>query len=122
MAAANLTLEIEQGSTYIEPLNWYQEDGITPIDLTGCTAKAHFRASIDSPDILLELSTENNRIKINPVTGGIDLHLTAVETNAITFQSALYDLEIYFAEQSGEVYTYRLLKGKVKVSKQITRV
>lgn len=122
MAAANLAIDIEAGATFNKVLTWYQEDGITPIVLTGCTAKAQFRKDIDDATVLLELSTENNRIVIDSLLGKITLHLTAIETNAITFQSAVYDLEIYFAEQSGEVYTYRLTKGKVKVSKQVTRV
>lgn len=121
MAAALLNLELEQGATFSKVLTWFQEDGITPIDLTGATARSQWRTSIDDATTLLELTTENNRIKIDPTFGKITLHLTATETAALTFTAAVYDLEIQFAEVSGESYVYRLAKGKVKISKEVTR-
>lgn len=120
MSAQVINLEVEQGSTWRFQMNWKNADG-TPINLTGCSALSHWRTSIDDPTILLTLSTENNRVVLDAATGSITLKLSAIETASIAFTSAVYDLEIYFPSNGGEIPVYRLIKGKVKVLKEITR-
>ena len=121
MSAAVINLDIEQGATFRQQFQWFNPDGTTPIDLTGCSAKSQWRASIDSTEVLIELSTANGKIVIDAVQGMVTLHLSAVETAALQFTAAVYDLEISFPLIAGEVPTYRLAKGKIKVSKEITR-
>jgi hypothetical protein len=121
MSAATLNLQIEQGTTYRQELQWFNPDGTTAIDLTGCTALAHVRTAIDATETLLELSTENGRIEITPLEGKILLHLTAEETAALSWSIGLYDLEIIFPTTGDEIPIYRLCKGKIKVIKEITR-
>jgi len=121
MAAAIVNLDVEQGATFSKLMTWYQEDGISVIDMTGCTAKSQWRTSVDDPTVLMELSTENGRISIDVPKGQIKIHLTKDETAALTFTSCVYDLEVFFSEVSGETYSYRLCRGKVKLSKSITR-
>ena len=75
------------------------------------------RSSVDSPAVLLELTTENGRIRLGGPSGAIELHLSAQETAAIEWESGVYDLEIEFA--GGQVR--RLFAGRVKVSKEVTR-
>lgn len=80
-----------------------------PVDLAGYIARMHVREAIDSATILLELTTANFRILLDNTLKTITLVLTAAITAAITWESAVYDLEL---ESAGGVVT-RLLEGAV---------
>lgn len=117
MAAAKLKLRIEQGATFTKPLLWKNKDSGTPIDLTGCIARMQVRASIKSATVLLSLTTENDRITLGDAAGTILLELTAEETAAITWTSAVYDLEIVFPNAT----VRRLAEGSIAVIPEVTR-
>jgi hypothetical protein len=122
MAAAQIDLAIDQGSTWNQEIQWLQPDGITPVDLSGCTARSQWRASIADTTVLEELTTENGKIVIDTTLGKITFHLSALQTAAITYTSAVYDLEIVWpVNLAGEVVVERIAKGKVKISLEITR-
>lgn len=89
-----------------------------PIDLTGYTARMQIREMVESPDMLMQLTSElGGGITIVGATGTMSLLITDSVTAAITWRWAVYDLEIESA--SGE--TTRLLKGEVEVSPEVTR-
>lgn len=113
-AALNLPI-IEKGATYRHKLVWNDTLG-APIDLTGATAKMQVRSSVTSPDILLELNTENTRIIITPLTGTIELIVSAADTSALLGRGGSYDLEII---QAGA--TTRLIEGKIVFKDEVTR-
>ena len=116
MAAATYDFQIEQGATLLKPIVWKDSSG-TPINLTGYTAKMQVRSSVTSPTVLLELSTANNRLTINPSTGTVTMIFSATTTAAITWSRGKYDLEL--TSYDGTVT--RLLEGEITVSKEITR-
>jgi hypothetical protein len=66
---------------------------------------------------LIELSTSNGRITINPSIGRIDLYINATDTANLTGGGGVYDLEIYFS--GGD--TIRLCSGLISFSEQVTR-
>lgn len=113
---AKLKLTIIQGATFRKRLIWSDESK-TPIDLTGCTARMQVRPEIESPTVLLPLTTENGGISLTPADGIIDLYISAEDTAAITWESGVYDLEI--VHPSTEVT--RLVQGSVSVSPEVTR-
>ena len=96
MVAGKLNLVMEQGATFSYPLT--VSDATVPRNLTGYTARMQLREDVDSTTVLLSLTTENGRIIIAPnqVTdpGELTLLVTAVDTAALTFDSAVYDLEL----------------------------
>lgn len=114
------TLQIYQGATLDERRVWKSgasRESARPVDLTGAKARMQVRSSVDSPAVLLELTTENGRIRLGGPSGAIELHLSAQETAAIEWESGVHDLEIEFA--GGQVR--RLFAGRVKVSREVTR-
>lgn len=123
MAAFKLKHSIDQGSTYDKLITWWSQYdlvnkvGITPVDLTGCTAKSHFRSDIDSPDVLLELSTANGRIELGGTAGTVRWLIDAATTAAMDWTDAVHDLEITFADGTVQ----RKFAGTVTVSKEVTR-
>ena len=104
-------LIIEQGASWSELLTWKTGDLQVPVDLTGFTAKLQIRPDSFSPLVLAE---------IVPTLGGqagtISYGLTAAETAALSFDSALYDLTL----TQGPV-VYRLTYGNVSLSRGVTR-
>jgi hypothetical protein len=116
MAAGTLDLFVEQGSTFSYTLTLNDDQG-NPIDLTGYTARMQLRRTINAPDVLITLTTSNGRIAITPLTGVIVLTIEAAATASLSFQSAVYDLEI---ESSGGIVT-RIIQGKVSLSPEVTR-
>ena len=116
MAAGKLDLTIEQGATFEKILLYKDADG-QPIDLTGYNAELQVRSSKDSTRILLELSTDNSKIGISGETGQITLLILASETSQISWSEAVYDLKLI----SDSGFSTRLVEGKVKLSKAVTR-
>lgn len=116
MAAGTYNFTIEQGTSFTKDIVWKDSNG-TPIDVTGYTARMQVRASVAAPEVLLELTTEDDNIVMGTTDGKITLVLTDVETAALVWVSGVYDLEV---ESTTGVVT-RLLKGTITVDPEVTR-
>jgi len=110
-------IPIYQGATLRDVTTWRAGTPSVAVDLTGCTARMHVRAKIADTDTLLTLTTENGGIALGGTAGTVTIYLSATATSALTWKSAVYDLEIVFA--GGDVR--RLLAGSVTVSPEVTR-
>ena len=119
MPAHKVKLEIDQGATFDKTFTWLTgtKAKAVPVDLTGCKARSHFREDIESDEVLIGLSTENGRIVLGGTAGTIHLFISAADTAAMNWQSAVYDLEIEFP--NGTVI--RRMTGSVVVSPEVTR-
>lgn len=118
MPAAKVNLPvIEQGATYRHTLYWKNTATNTPIDLTGCAVRMQIRTAADSPTVICELSTANGRIIVASLLGQIDLFIPSATTKAIKPITAVYDLQVTFA--NGDVV--RLIEGNVVIKIEVTR-
>lgn len=90
---------------------------MVPVDLTGCTARMHAREKIGDATALLTLTTENGGIALGGAAGTITISMSAVATAALTWKSAVFDLELVFS--TGAVR--RLMAGSISVSFEVTR-
>ena len=126
MAAGRYSFIIEQGATTNFQINWTDE-GNSAIDLTGYHARMQIRPTVESETIYLSLSSslEDDGTGINlsgsnfetPLqSGSLAVYISADVTDGLNFNEAYYDLEMV----KGSVVT-RLLEGKVKLSKNVTR-
>lgn len=126
MAAGKYSFVIEQGSTFQRELI-YQDSLGSPIDLTDYSAKMQIRPAPGSSTLYLTLSssltsdgTGLNLLGLygtNPLTSGsIGIIISAASSSVLTFDEAAYDLELY----SGS-YVNRIIEGKVKLSKEVTK-
>lgn len=99
----------------------YTSDGIieykAPVDLTGYTARMQIREKIDSTTVLDELTSENSGIVIDTVNYGIIISISALDTAAYTFNTAVYSLEMVSA--TGVVTTIAV--GTLTLVKEITK-
>ena len=87
-----------------------------PVNLTGYTARMQLRPKLASEEVLLELTTENGGIEIDPVASTIKLIVEATQTQALTFSSCVYSLEMV---KSGKVT--QLISGSISLEKEVTR-
>lgn len=117
MISAKYDFEIEQGTDVSVPLILKDKDGGV-IDLTGYKARMQMRQQIASPEAVDTLTTENDRIEIDGTNGKITLHFTHEVTETYPAASLVYDVEIV---SPGNLVT-RILKGKVKILGEVTRV
>ena len=87
-----------------------------PVSLTGYTARMQLRAKVSSEETLLELTTENGGIELDPIASTIKVIATATQTQALTFSSCVYSLEMV---KSGKVT--QLISGSISLEKEVTR-
>lgn len=111
-------IKIIQGATLSDVTTWKAGTPAVAVDLTGCTARMQARAKItDTTTPLLSLTTENGGIALGGAAGTVTINMTATATAALTWKSAVYDLEIVFADTT----VRRLLAGSISVSPEVTR-
>jgi hypothetical protein len=121
MSAGKYAYFIEQGTTS-ELFIKYKDQNGNPISLEGYSAQLQIRPNYAdfTSDKYLTLSSsidpDGSGILIVPESGSLAICISAEKTDTFQFDEGYYDLEIY----SGS-YTKRLLEGKVKISKSVTR-
>ena len=113
---ANIPIEIYQGQTFEDFLEYTEEDG-TPVDLTGCKARMQIREELESPTVAVELTTENDGLEIDFISGKIRRFISDADTSALAIQAGTYDLEIVWPN----TYVTRLCEGFVTVKPEVTR-
>lgn len=88
-----------------------------PVNLTGFTARMQIRETVESTTVLHSLTTENGGITLGGAAGTIALTISASDTAAFTFDTAVYDLEVVSA---GGVVT-EVASGAVLMNDEVTR-
>ena len=126
MRAGTYNFTCEQGSTFTrlieleEPNLAVDPTGGTfsPVDISGYTARMQIRRTLESTSPMISLTTENNRLVVNPgdEANQILINLSDAETSTLT-TNGVYDLEI----ESPDGVVSRILQGAVTVSLEVTR-
>ena len=126
MAAGKHSFIIEQGATTNLNIQWTNKSG-SAVDLTGYQARMQIRPGIEASDVYISLSsslsTDGTGLNLSgsngatPVqSGSIGIYISAYSSSSLSFTEAYYDLEMV----NGREVT-RLLEGKVRLSKNVTR-
>jgi len=128
MSAGRYSFTIEQGSTLDFELQYKNATG-SAINLSGYSGKMQIKSNYadNSPTIYLTLSSSlqadgtglnfsGSNGSTPTASGSIGVFISAATSSLLTFDTALYDLEI----ASGSIVT-RILEGQVKLSKEVTR-
>ena len=132
MAAGRYDFTIEQGATLAFTLD-YVDANNDPIDLTDYQARMQIRPFIGSDDVYLTLSSSlgpgGTGINMRglegttpPSSGSMGVYLSAVSSSMLDWEGpSNYDLEISSGSGASE-YVVRLIEGRVKLSKEVTRI
>jgi len=116
MLAAEHDLFVEQGATFELTLDIVGTDSRLFELATTTTAKMHVRRRLADETTLIELTTENGRIQIDPVAGTLTLGISAADTASLT-SGGVYDLKIISALGAVD----RVLQGNFVLEKETTR-
>ncbi len=119
MPAFKVQLEIGAGETFRWTARWRtgaSREAAVPVDLTDWSGRLQVRGTVQSPDVLLELSTDGGGITLG-ADGAIELYLSHTDTAALTWQQGVFHLEL--TAPNGDVF--RKLAGAVRVSPEIVR-
>ena len=122
MAAGIYNFTIEQGTTFQRTFKYKNADG-TPFDLTSGVSdiRMQLRTSIDANGFIMNADLGNGLITTSSSpTNEFTLTISDGTTSGFSFDSAVYDLELETTSSAG-TQTTRLLQGKVKLSKEVTR-
>lgn len=129
MKPTTVNLVVQRGASYDKGYQWLDrvlalstdldyntlplnKDGkpyrLTPRNLTGCTFKMQVRAekSFPASPVLAEFSTVNGKIvssSTDMLLGKWRINLSTVNTTALQFETAVYDIDITFP--SGDLFT-----------------
>lgn len=114
MAAGVADLNIEQGAGYVATFTYLQPDGVTPINVTGWTAKMEIRPFVGVTP-LLTVGTATGEIVVTGAIGLFTLTLTALQTDLLD-RGGVYD--VLLQPPSGQ--PIRLVEGRVHVSLAVT--
>lgn len=114
--AGQLDITIEQGANYRLSMTYKNDDG-SPVNLSQYIARMQVRRRHSSPEVLLELTTENGGIALGGAAGTIILDALAIFTETMPPKLCWYDLEI--VNQVG--FVTRLLEGTAFVTPEVTR-
>lgn len=114
--AATYNFSIDQGTTV--SIQWaYRTAANAVIDLTSYTARLQARPTVSSAVTVMDCTTANGQLVVTGATGVVTLSLTATQSAALDFNSAVYDLEI--VSPAGVVT--RLVQGTITLSREVTR-
>jgi hypothetical protein len=126
MAAGKYSFIIEQGATTNLNIQWTDSSG-SAVDLTGYSARMQIRPGIEASDVYisllsnlqpdgtgLNLSGSNGETPVE--SGSIGIYISAYSSSLLNFNEAYYDLELV-----NGIEVTRLLEGRVKLSKNVTR-
>jgi hypothetical protein len=113
--AAVRNLYIQQGADYRKIFRW-KTNG-SPHDISGFVARMHVRPSVDSAQVLLALTTENDRVVLGGAAGTILLQIPHSITRGLWWLKAVYDLEMI----ASDGYVTRFLRGEIAIGREVTR-
>ena len=117
MSAGIYNIDLEQGSDYGLDIVYKDGDGDL-IDLTSYGARMDIKDSPDS-DAITSLTNTNGGLIIHTIatsSPNIQISMTAGATAALDFDNEFYDLEVF----SG-ISVSKVLRGRVKLIKEITK-
>lgn len=127
MLAGNYNMTCQQGSTFSRIIEIEMPDLETdptgntfvPFPLAGFEARMQVRRTIDSSNFLLELTTDNGGLTINPLEDDVNklVIFASADVTASISTSGVYDIELVSAEN----LVTRVLQGVFNLSPEVTR-
>jgi len=121
--------QIERGSTKVVTVN-YTDANNDVKDLTNYAARLHLRTKPSASTPVLELNSSGSTVNksclyLTPVSGSIQIYISAGDTDLLTESVYFYDLEIYTSQdpfsKADPEYVERLIEGTIITRYNITK-
>ena len=121
MAAVKYDLTIEKGAKFLQTF-LYQTDAYVGIPLTNYEGRMQIRERQSYDVVLIDLTSNPANgiiLEQGAEDGRVDIEISAVDTDTLTFTRGVYDLELYNPADPSDVI--RLVEGVVHVVPNVTR-
>lgn len=119
--ASNITnTNLEINSVNSLQFTTYTSGGVVeynqPVDLAGYNARMQIRETVDSSTVIHEATTANGQLEVNNTNKFIRLTLLGNITQAFTFATAVYSIELY---NGNNVVPF--INGNLTLVQEVTR-
>jgi hypothetical protein len=114
--AGQKNFEVDQNATFSFQVEYTQEDGETPIDLTGASAKMQVRDTKGGSKLAVSLTSPSNGITIDGSNGKLNIIMTPTQTNKLFYPKSSYDVMVI--DSNGN--KIKLLEGFMTLSRSVT--
>ena len=114
--AVQKNFEVDQNATFIFVVQYTLEDEITPIDITGASAKMQVRDTKGGSKLAFTLTSPSGGITINGPEGTLNIKITPTQTNKLFYPKSSYDIMV--VDSNGN--KIKLLEGFITLSRSVT--
>jgi hypothetical protein len=114
--AVKKNFEVDQNATFNFQIQYTEDDEVTPIDLTGASAKLQVRDTQGGNKLAFTLTTPAGGITIDGPTGTLDVKMTPTQTNKLFYPKSAYDIMVI--DTNGN--KIKLLEGFMTLSRSVT--
>jgi hypothetical protein len=114
--AVKKNFEVDQNATFNFQIQYTEDDELTPIDLTGSTAKLQVRDTQGGSKLAFTLTSPAGGIVIDGPTGTLDIKMTPTQTNKLFYPKSAYDIMVI--DTNGN--KIKLLEGFLTLNRSVT--
>jgi hypothetical protein len=114
--AVSKNFEVDQNATFIFEVQYTLEDEVTPIDITGASAKMQVRDTQGGSKLAFTLTSPTGGITIDGPNGTLTVKMTPTQTNKLFYPKSSYDIMII--DSNGN--KIKLLEGFMTLSRSVT--
>jgi len=114
--AVSKNFEVDQNATFIFEVQYTLEDEVTPIDITGASAKMQVRDTQGGSKLAFTLTSPSGGITISGPQGKLIVKMTPTQTNKLFYPKSSYDIMII--DSNGN--KIKLLEGFMTLSRSVT--
>jgi len=108
--------EVDQNATFKFEIQYTQDDEVTPIDLTGATAKMQVRDTAGGTKLAFTLTSPDGGITIDGPTGTINVIATPTQTSKLFYPKSSYDMMVI--DSNGN--KIKMIEGFMTLERSVT--
>ena len=114
--AVQKNFEVDQNATFTFQVQYTEEDEVTPLDLTGATAKMQVRDTAGGAKLAFTLTSPSGGITIDGPNGTLSIKCTPTQTSKMFYPKSSYDIMI--VDTNGN--KIKLLEGFMTLNRSVT--
>lgn len=115
--SSRLRAACEQGSVFATGVYINNVCSQIPIDITGYGVLMQVRATAESVDVILEISTANGFATVDGPAGKISIYVPSDDTATLVPGLYVYDLDIIDLSSNSQ----RILQGQFEITAEVSR-
>lgn len=114
--ATSKNFEVDQNATFTFQVQYVEDDEVTPINLTGSTAKMQVRDTAGGNKLAFTLTSPASGITIDGPNGLLTIKMTPTQTNKMFYPKSAYDIMV--VDTNGN--KIKILEGFMTLSRSVT--